>query len=202
MSPPTYPLRPLNGGRFDKAPAKRGLWAYEPKVNGWRALVHTPTGTMFNRHGERLSIAHEFGPALASLRECGLDWLDCEALERRHGLLRGCLIVLDWISPSDTYLARQDTLATHLLPLDTFHSLAPFAVPTQATDKVMLFAHTLEADGPEVLLLCWQRLQDMNRVLDCEFYEGFVAKRTDSLYPLQLRSPSEEFPRWVKHRFL
>jgi hypothetical protein len=42
----------------------------------------------------------------------------------------------------------------------------------------------------------------MNRVLACEFYEGFVAKRTDSPYPLQLRSPSEEFPRWVKHRFL
>ena len=49
----TYPARPLNGGPFDKAPPKRGAWAAEPKFNGWRALVHIPSGTIFNRHGER-----------------------------------------------------------------------------------------------------------------------------------------------------
>ena len=33
------------------------------------------------------------------------------------------------------------------------------------------------------------------------YYEGIVAKRADSRYPLQLRSPSIEFPFWMKHRW-
>ncbi len=202
LSPPTYPLRPVNGGRFDKAPAKHGDWAYEPKVNGWRTLVHTPTGTMFNRHGQRLSIEHEFGPALAILKNCPLEWLDCEGMERRHGLLRGCLIVLDWPTEKLSYNVRQAELYTCLHHIPGVHSLAPFAVPTKLTDSVLMFAHTCDGEGQAVLKECWKKLQDLNRVLGCEFYEGFLAKRRDSLYPFQLRSPSEEFPQWVKHRFI
>ena len=51
MNPITYPARPINGGPLEKARPKHGEWFYEPKYNGWRALVHVPTGTMFNRHG-------------------------------------------------------------------------------------------------------------------------------------------------------
>ncbi len=36
---------------------------------------------------------------------------------------------------------------------------------------------------------------------DCLFYEGLVAKRTTDPYPIQLRSPAEEFVGWVKHRW-
>jgi len=68
MKPITYPARPINGGPLDKAHAKHGEWFYEPKYNGWRALVHVPTGTMFNRHGQRLSIQQEFAKALANSR--------------------------------------------------------------------------------------------------------------------------------------
>jgi len=32
-------------------------------------------------------------------------------------------------------------------------------------------------------------------------YEGLVAKRTTDPYPIQLRSPEEEFVGWVKHRW-
>src|SRR5437762_1954140 len=96
----TYPARPINGGPLDKAPPKFGEWYYEPKYNGWRALVHVPTGTMFNRKGERLSIQKEFTGAIEELQEinhqvCRIEWLDCEALERRHNIGRGMLIVLD-----------------------------------------------------------------------------------------------------------
>ena len=42
-TPPTYPARPVNGGAFPRALPKRGTWSYEPKLNGWRTLVHTPT---------------------------------------------------------------------------------------------------------------------------------------------------------------
>ena len=47
----TYPARPIQGGPLELAPPKRGLWYAEPKLNGWRALIHMPSGTMWNRHG-------------------------------------------------------------------------------------------------------------------------------------------------------
>ena len=101
----TYPARPIQGGRLELAPPKRGLWYAEPKLNGWRALIHTPTGTMWNRHGALLTIADCFRPALAALAKLaprGLVWADCEALERRHNLGRGTLVVLDAVPESGT----------------------------------------------------------------------------------------------------
>lgn len=56
MNPPSYPLRPINGGPLPRARPKSGTWLYEPKINGWRAIVNTRTGAMWNRHGKRLSI--------------------------------------------------------------------------------------------------------------------------------------------------
>ena len=114
--PITFPARPIHGGRLELAPPKRGVWFAEPKYNGWRALVHTPTGTMWNRHGKRLSIAAEFGPAqetLRSLARHGLVWADCEALERRHAIGRGSLVVLDWICETGApgYEERRDFLS-------------------------------------------------------------------------------------------
>jgi hypothetical protein len=73
----SYPARPLQGGKLDRAPKKTGLWYAQPKYNGWRALVHCPTGTMWNRHGGRLSIADEFDAVLRELQklaEAGLIW--------------------------------------------------------------------------------------------------------------------------------
>ena len=93
MKPPTFPARPINGGPFHKARPKPGEWFYEPKYNGWRALVHIPTGTMFNRRGEPLTIAAEFADALDILRRTldaeAFKWADCEALERRHNIGQG-----------------------------------------------------------------------------------------------------------------
>ena len=88
----TFPARPIQGGRLELAPPKRGLWFAEPKLNGRRALIHTPSGTMWNRHGALLTIADCFRPALGALAKLagrGLVWADCEALERRHNLGRG-----------------------------------------------------------------------------------------------------------------
>jgi len=68
VRPRTYPARPISGGPLELALPKQGHWCYEPKYNGWRALVHAPTGTMFNRHGQPLSIAGLFGSALKHLR--------------------------------------------------------------------------------------------------------------------------------------
>ena len=52
------------------------------------------------------------------------------------------------------------------------------------------------------IFVFYQRLRDANRVLGCDFFEGVVMKRADSAYPVQLRSATEEFRGWMKHRFL
>jgi len=118
----TYPARPIQGGRLELAPPKRGLWYAEPKLNGWRTLIHTPTGTMWNRQGSLLTIADCFRPALAALAKLatrGLVWADCEALERRHNLGRGTLVVLDVVPESGTpcYEQRRAMLET-IIPTD------------------------------------------------------------------------------------
>ena len=118
----SYPARPIQGGKLERAPEKTGLWFAEPKYNGWRALVHCPSGAMWNRHGGRLSISGEFGAALRELRnlsERGLVWADCEAMGRRHKIGCGTLIVLDWIAEdgSSVYEERRKFLEG-LVPLE------------------------------------------------------------------------------------
>jgi ATP-dependent DNA ligase len=198
-TPPTYPARPIGGGRLEIAPRKSGHWHAEPKYNGWRALVHCPSGTMWNRHGARLTIAREFGSAVEQLRSLaplGLEWADCEALERRHAIGRGTLVVLDWIIPDATYLERREFLAANIeterLSLgewSTFPSNALVLTPSLAD----------EGDAVHAL---YNALKERNRALGSPFYEGVVMKRANSQYPIQLRSDSEEFRGWVKHRFL
>lgn len=208
LRPITFPARPINGGLFDKARPKRGQWLYEPKFNGWRALVHIPTGTMFNRHGERLSIQEEFAKALTELRgevtrSVGKDfvinfetretrrlpaveWADVEALERRHNRGRGSLIVLDFPELKLPLKERGFILRGMFCPAidhcaanDTVYSVPQFT------------------DGATT----WESLKRDNQMLGCEFYEGMVAKRADALYPIQLLSPKMEFSYWMKHRW-
>lgn len=61
---------------------------------------------------------------------------------------------------------------------------------------------TIRADSHADALAFYQRLREANRALRCDFFEGLVMKRPDSIYPVQLRSMTEEFRGWVKHRFL
>ena len=115
--PPTYPARPINGGKLELARPKRGEWYAEPKFNGWRTLVHRQSGAMFNRQLEPLSIHKEFEQALYALRFAlpWAEWVDCEGLERRHGIGKGSLIVLDFVSPvpySDRRRASHGSLAS------------------------------------------------------------------------------------------
>ena len=199
----TYPARPIRGGRLELAPPKRGLWYAEPKLNGWRALIHTPSGTMWNRHGALLTIADCFRPALGALAKLasrGLVWADCEALERRHNLGRGTLVVLDVIPESGTpiYTARRAILES-LLPCEqVFDGDSSRPVPCGA----VVLTPSRRADSHADALAFYQRLSDANRVLGCDFFEGLVMKRAASVYPVQLRSGTEGFRGWIKHRFL
>jgi ATP-dependent DNA ligase len=199
----TYPARPIQGGRLELAPPKRGLWYAEPKLNGWRALIHTPSGTMWNRHGGLLTIADCFRPALAALAKLasrGIVWADCEALERRHSLGRGTLVVLDAVpeSGAPSYEERRAMLET-IIPTDAvFSGGTSCPVPCRA----VVLAPTIRANSHAAALAYYHRLRAANRALGCDFFEGVVMKRADSIYPVQLRSATEECRGWVKHRFV
>ncbi|MEA3207655.1 MAG: bifunctional non-ous end joining protein LigD [Chthoniobacter sp.] len=195
---PTYPARPINGGPLFNARPKTGSWAVEPKVNGWRALVHVPTATMWNRHGERLSIAGDFKPALEKLRDTlpvagTFEWADCEALERRHGIGRGSLIVLDAIPDAPH---REAPYTDRRLCLEA--ALETFIRPACcAADSIYLIP---SYDAPKIGEL-WELLRTLNAEAACDFYEGVVSKRTTASYPLQLLSATRETTDWVKHRW-
>jgi hypothetical protein len=208
IHPPCYPARPVNGGPLDKALPKRGEWLYEPKFNGWRALVHVPTGAMFNRKLERLSIEDEFSKALACLRTeleknlerllyteahgrevlhpAEIEWADCEALERRHNRGRGSLVLLD-LPMLRLPLHQRGCILRETFPPAIDHCAA----------KDSVYSVPQYTEGATT----YDQLMEDNRDLGCEFYEGVVAKRADSLYPLQRRSPDEETTVWMKHRW-
>jgi hypothetical protein len=200
--PPTYPARPVNGGPFPKAQPKYGDWTVEGKYNGWRAWVHNPTGMMFNRDNKPLSISHEFKPALAKLKELPWEWSDVEALERRHNIGRGSLILLDYlpINPKEIFTERKSHihLCAELVGIEVHKELnKPIS-----TDTVYL-PMTWSYDGAAQL---WDILQQCNVALGngpcgTHFWEGFVVKRNDSIYPRQLRNPELDFPFWMKHRW-
>lgn len=225
MTLPSYPARPINGGPLERARPKSGHWTYEPKLNGWRALVHAPTGRMWNRHGERLSIEDCFKPVLDTLAKADVpEWLDCEALERRLNLGRGSLVVFDYI-PSGTdritpYEKRKATLEAAMKTLPNWQPWQ-FGPPVQRalytisgytdqksdyvlSDSYKQHPRIAEFDDLGVTLEVkdfYQLLQSENQALGADLYEGLVAKRTNSPYPVQQRSPSEETTFWVKHRW-
>lgn len=215
MTPPTYPLRPSNGGPPDKMRPKPQpeKWIYEPKFNGWRAIVHAPTGRMFNRKLEPLSIEAEFATVLDALRAHYAEnprtpeWIDCEALERRHNKGRGSLILLDYIptSPADpTPLhQRQQTICEELASVLSarFYAFEHEEPPENSLLVISYHYSTTDSDPDMDPAAACARLQKINRTLGCEFFEGVVAKHLDSLYPHQLRSPEQSTPFWIKHRW-
>ncbi|HVM51285.1 MAG TPA: hypothetical protein VMU04_24860 [Candidatus Acidoferrum sp.] len=201
MNPITYPARPLPGGRFGLL-AKPRVHLWSAKLNGWRTLVHVPTGTMWNRHGEELTISSEFTDALENLSRSRFTWLDCEALERRHTIGRGSLIVLDQVVPGLAAHVRYHELlvdATRLGWPVLRHGQKPEANGVYLLHQAAL--SEASPSGKAALSVMWAEMQRLNQEWRAEFYEGLVAKREDSPYPIQLRDPDSHCPYWVKHRW-
>jgi len=193
MKPHFYPARPKQGGMNFLALCSTlyadGTWSFEPKFNGWRAMLHVPSGAMFNRYNEPLSISGEFAAAIQSIRKSfGVgEWMDCEALERRHGRGQGSLVVID--TPAAAQSHRIRALELNLV--------FPPATLDHCAERDTVYSIPSYDDGPAL----WRELQEANQQLGIVFYEGVVAKRKTSAYPLQLRSSKEETPDWIKHRF-
>ena len=196
MNFPTFPARPVNGGPLPKArPKTPGDWYYEPKLNDGRALVNGFTGEMWNRQGQPLTTSDCFNEARRRLqqlaRDTYIEWWDCLTLERRHDICKGTIVVLDWIPTSPTFhppwYSRKQFIHRHLGEglIVEFPSLL---------SCVQTWTQTEAAKA-------WDTMQIINRRLGCDFYEGVVAKQADSPYPIQLRSPDQETPAWIKHRW-
>lgn len=187
----------MAGGNLDKPGAvipAEGVWYYEPKFNGHRALVHVPSRTMFNRHGKPLSIQREFAAALELLAaKSWTEWLDCEVLARRADLAKGTIVVLDEVAPG-CYEDRHAQIAEYF-------NYAPFD-PRQWRENSVYLTRTFK--GLETGRSLWAALKDQNTWgADSSkwFYEGVVAKRADSPYPIQLQSDEKEFSGWLKYRW-
>ena len=56
----------------------------------------------------------------------------------------------------------------------------------------VVLTHTLRTDSHAHALAFYHRLREANRVLRGDFFEGVVMKRADSIYPVELRSATEE----------
>ncbi len=137
---------------------------------------------------------------LAKLSSRGLVWADCEALERRHNLGRGTLVVLDVVpeSGAPSYEQRRAILET-LIPTDAvFSGDTSRPVPCGA----VVLTPTLHVESHADALALYHLLRAANRAFGCDFFEGVVMKRADSAYSVQVRSAKEEFHGWMKHRFL
>lgn len=208
-----YPLRPMDGGPLPAAPPKIGRWAYEPKWDGRRILMHR-SGFMFNRRGERMAPRNEaaYEAAMRELKKTYFDrlycsWLDCEGLGRVHPeMYAGCVVALDlataWsTSPGATYMERRSMLVK---VADAFgwETITPDTDPA-VRDKVFI----LPVFGEPEARKAWpvgQARQPRTKLgrlhkRDHPLIEGFVAKRIDSLYE-PMKKPDHKVACWVKHR--
>jgi len=200
---PTYPARPIHGGDLEAA-AARGLLnprlygnrAVEPKFNGFRILLDRVTGMMWNRHGDPLSLAREFTVPLESLMALPTAFprfLDCEGLERRHGFMRGSLIVLDAILPDTPYELRREILEEDI-PVFDFSHVMNVDVLCLAPRQPLKFA-----------LDYYDELRAFNGKIGAtglnSFFEGVILKKVESTYPMQRTNPRRETTWWTKYKW-
>jgi hypothetical protein len=202
-APICLPPAPLNGGPLDTAPPKVGEWVWQPKVDDRRVIIHAPSRSVWNQYG-RLSVAmrdfDKFSVALAQLSQdaalCGMEWLDAGLMEYRHDLMRGCIIILDWIT-DEPFLRRRAALRNlaPVLPFDVSRLLKETG--GQIRDSIYLISQWDNGRDP---LKLYEWLKQENGFIGHKFYEGLVAKRVDGPYPMAQR-PKTETPHWIKHRF-
>ena len=100
--------------------------------------------------------------------------------------------LFDHISPSREPLRQRKELLAQAFPAHDY------AQPPLPEDLYGVRSLDPEQTDPHAL---YGELRQLNARWHCLFYEGLVAKRTTDPYPIQLRSPEEEFVGWVKHRW-
>ena len=152
ITPPCYPARPVNGGPLPKAQPKHGDWVWEPKVNGWRAWEHAPTGAMFNRENKPLSIAAEFAPVCARIQARFQAGLTAEF--GAWALEAACLAAAAWPA---TLVVSVNVAAAQLAGAQLLHQVAAAlersALPPERLDLEFGEAVLAEVDLDALLTL-------------------------------------------------
>jgi ATP-dependent DNA ligase len=201
---PCYPLRPFSAGCADDfdsfiVPSLKA-WAWEPKYNGWRVVVHAPTGTAFCRRGLRMSAEEEFREAMKTIKDVGdllgCEWFDCEGLSRRHAQSKGSLLILDVMDLAGDYTTRRSYIEALVSvhseiekPLDPSTVAAPLSVLTTPGNTKP--AHSL-----------WERCKAANVGIRADYYEGLVGKCPASPYlPSARPHPEQDTKAWAKVRW-
>ncbi len=208
--PPTYPARPMNGGRLEMAePLDMEQWRYRPKYNGRRVLLHVPTGRTWNRQLEENSWVF---PSFKKLRDIietqnndltvhsdvweactRMEWLDIELLYGKTSVAKRSLVVLDYISQNEIWWDRMVNLNA------VFGEQMLLTNGEPMPDEVYFARPLTEMMEPQ---LVWEEMQEQNKAMGCTFYEGLVAYDIRSKYPIQLFSPTRETRHWIKYRFI
>lgn len=192
-----FPPAPTNGGKLDQTtPAKVGDWVWQPKVDDWRAVVHTPTCTVWNQYGQPSALAEreKIEAALRTLQGVGFaaEWLDVGIMEARHDMMRGSIIVFDIVEAVTPLRERLARLRSMFPVLPMADKLLAAGNVSDQVFVVNEFHQNIEH--------CWHGLQTINTQLGRKFYEGLVAKRLDSPYTFG-RKAKQKTPDWIKHRF-
>jgi ATP-dependent DNA ligase len=189
------PARPITGGDLLTSTMPLiGKWLNTAKYNGWRMVLQIDGYIAYNRHQEKLSIASEFRVALAKLDAIKMrlngftDWLDAEALERRHELARGTILIIDYIPRRGDRTNHEDRIAKLR---SAGIKEAPLDPREWEADAVYLVRHN--DDAKEL----YNQTISINRQIGVELYEGVVIKQANSQYPA---SSNRDFPMWIKFR--
>jgi hypothetical protein len=103
--------------------------------------------------------------------------------------MQGHLILLDLPEQPGVYWQRRAII-------QKFWPMLELDAPLYRTSSLVLAAPAFAAPMDP-----WQRLQQVNKELGCEFYEGMVAKRVNSPYNRQTVSPEQKTSAWVKYRW-
>lgn len=169
----------MSGGNLEYSGKIFGSWSYEPKYDGWRSLVNGKQ--MWNRHGAKLTINNSFATALEMLAEFDFDWYDVEALQRRHRIARGTLIVLDLPTSELNYEGRREIMEANfpILEVDEEPQENEVYIPPRYSNPYEL----------------WEMLKGDS------FYEGIVGKKNNSFYVKQSINSDKSFPNWIKYRY-
>lgn len=187
----TFPARPRKGGRFEPEQLI-GDWKFQPKYNGWRAFIDLEADEVFNRHGDLMSIGDCFQHAINSIRytalALGVKYLDAEALERRFDTCRGALMLFDIPDSTDPFEERMELLSL-VAPVHNINKM-----PACNT------ALTVPTYDLKTSVGAWSWMQHLNNVWEVPIYEGIVAKKAGSEYPVTWK-PDQPFLHWVKYRF-
>lgn len=209
IEPITFPARPFSGGGIDFVTFNPSSWEYQPKVNGHRVMLHVPSGKMFNRQGGAYSNADKFDIAAAKLKLAYPDctWLDCEAIgiAGNNKLGEGSMIVLD-IVKGDRLSIHSDLMdrKSEMMYRDGFKRPRTLPAPSILEPYMLSINSVFVIDGfmdREEIDEEWYSMIDFNEAHGVTFFEGYVAKKIDSEYPIQRYEAERSTQTWVKHRF-